>query len=95
MAEPRAGADDPRADRADDRLVSGAGRPGEGRLDPHAVDVAAQAGAGRDSGGEQAALAQGPHGVRERQRQGAARELHVCDAEPLAKPGARRGKLAV
>ena len=93
VAEPRAGSDDPGADRADGHVVLPP-RPGErgGRRDALGVRVEAR----RDRGGRrhEPSLAQRPHRVRERDRQRTAGELHVGDAQPV-ECGADRRELAV
>ena len=94
VAEPRAGADDARADRADDGVVALRLGPGERRRrgDELRVAVEARRDGARDR--EQAALRERPHRVGQRHRQRAARDLDVRDAR-TGEPGADGRHLAV
>src|SRR6266545_3402130 len=95
MAEPGAGADDPRADRADDRLVTRRRGPRERRCDVHTLELATEARALRDRALEQAPPLQRANRVRERKRQRPALELDIGDPDLLSEPGAGGGQLAV
>src|SRR5204862_1495430 len=94
VPEARAGADDARPDRADDRLVAGTRSPRQRRGRPHALDLAAEARAGGERHAEQSALPQQADRVRERHRERAARDLEIGGSQ-TAEPRADRSDLAV
>ena len=94
MAEPRAGADDARADRADGGVGAARLRPRECRPHGDALGVPAEAGADRRDRLDQPPLLQLPDAVRQRGGQGATLELNVDDATP-GERGAHRRELAV
>ena len=80
VTESRGRADDPRADRADDRVEPAGRCPPEGRGGGHALDVAAEARPGRHGRADQTSCPEHPKGVRERKWERAARYLDVDDA---------------
>src|SRR5687767_13262257 len=89
------GADDARPDRAHDRLVALGGRPQERRGGGDARGVTVRARAYRDRHLDEPALLEGPHGVRERDRQRSSWNLDVGETHAVAHARARRSDLTV
>src|SRR5207249_582341 len=76
------------------RVSTPAGRPGERRGGVDALELAAEAGAGRDGGGDQPPCAERAERVRETERKRSAGVLNVSDPKPCQR-GAGRRQLAV
>src|SRR5512133_689742 len=79
VTEPRARADDAGPDRAHRHVEPTARRPRERRGGRDALELAAEARAGRDGGGDQTPVAQRPDRVRETERKRTAGVLNVRD----------------
>src|SRR5919204_250937 len=94
VAEPRRRADDPGADRADDRVERLRRGPRQRGSEGHAFDIPAETRPDRDGHRQQLALSQRAHRVGERERKRAAGELHVGNPR-AGKTRADRRQLAV